>query len=128
SGRDVAIIEGEPGVAIVIAAWMLDPAICSAMSLGSRAGVIMCLTYLDRRLRALGLRRACFAEPPSTEEVHHANTGASGRARQAAPSTGHGAGSPGAERDYSRRSQPRRAAAGPPADGSREHGHQGDRR
>ena len=84
SGRDVAIIEAEPGVAIVIAAWMLDPAICATMSLGSPTVDIIGLTDLDRLLRALGLRRACFAEPPSTEEVHHANTDASGRPRQAA--------------------------------------------
>jgi hypothetical protein len=94
SGREAAIIEAEPGVAIVIAAWMLDPAICAAMSLGSPTVDISGLTDLDRLLRALGLRRACFAEPPSTEEVHHANTDASGRPRQAAPSTRHGIGRP----------------------------------
>ena len=49
------------------------------MSLGSPTVDIIGLTDLDRLLRALGLRRACFAEPPSTEEVHHANTDASGR-------------------------------------------------
>ena len=48
-----------PGVAIVIAAWMLDPAICTAMSLGSPTVDINCLTDLDRLLRALELRRAC---------------------------------------------------------------------
>jgi hypothetical protein len=92
SGRDVAIIEAQPGIAIVITAWMLDPAICAAMSLGSPMVDIIGLTDLDRLLRALGLRRACFAEPPSTEEVHHANTDASGRPRQAATSTRHSIG------------------------------------
>jgi hypothetical protein len=65
----VAVIESEPGIAIVIAAWMLDPTICAAMSLGSPAVDINGLTDLDRLLRDLGLRRACSAEPPSTEEV-----------------------------------------------------------
>src|SRR6478609_4984702 len=128
SGREVAIVEAEPGVAIVIAAWMLDPAICAAMSLGSPTVDIIGLTDLDRLLRALGLRRACFAEPLSIEEVLHANTDASGRPRQAALSTLHGIGSPGAERDDSGRSQHRRAASGPPVDGSCKHGPQGDRR
>src|ERR1700746_1395012 len=128
SGRDVAIIEAEPGVAIVIAAWMLDPAICAAMSLGSPTVDIIGLTDLDRLLRTLGLRRACFAEPPSTEEVHHANIDASGRPPQAAPSTRHGLGSPSGATDDSARSQPRRRASGPLVDGSREHGPRGDRR
>ena len=81
SGRDVAIVEAEPGVAIVIAAWMLDPAICATMSLGSPMVDIIGLTDLDRLLKALGLRRACFAEPPSIEEIHHANSHPSGCAR-----------------------------------------------
>ena len=127
SGRDVAIVEAEPGVAIVIAAWMLDPVICATMSLGSPAVDIAGLADLDRLLRALGLRRACSAEPPSTEEVHHANTAASGRPRQAAPSTRHGAGSPSAERNDSRRPQHRRAASGPPIDGSLGRRPKGDR-
>ena len=65
SDRDVAIVEAEPGVAIVIAAWMLDPTICAAMSLGSPTVDIIGLTDLNRLLRARGLRRACSAEPPS---------------------------------------------------------------
>jgi hypothetical protein len=36
SGREVAVVEAEPGVAIVLAAWMLDPAICATMSLVHR--------------------------------------------------------------------------------------------
>src|SRR3954470_6920246 len=63
-GRDVAVVEAERGVAIVIAAWMLDPGICAAMSLGSPTVDITGLADLDRLLRALGLRRACSAEPP----------------------------------------------------------------
>ena len=51
SGRDVVIVEAEPGVAIVLAAWMLDPAICAAMSLGAPTVDIAGLTDLDRLLR-----------------------------------------------------------------------------
>jgi hypothetical protein len=99
--RDVAVIEAKPGVAIVIAAWMLDPVVCPTMSLGSPAVDITGLADLDRLLRALGLRRACFAEAPSKEEVHHANTAAPGCPRQAAPAVRHGAGLPRVERDDS---------------------------
>src|SRR5579862_3278435 len=77
SGREVAIVEAEPGVAIVLAAWMLDPAICATMSLGPPRVDIAALADLDRLLRALGLRRACSAEPPPSEEVHHAIAAAS---------------------------------------------------
>ena len=79
SGREVAIVEAEAGVAIVLAAWMLDPAICATMSLGPPSGDIAGLTDVDRLLRALGLRRACSAELPPFEEVHHAITAAPGR-------------------------------------------------
>src|SRR5215472_14197255 len=72
SGREVAIVEAEPGVAIVLAAWMLDPAICATMSLGRPTVDIAALADLDRLLKALGLRRACSAEPAPSEEVHHA--------------------------------------------------------
>jgi hypothetical protein len=29
------VVEGEPGAAIVVAAWMLDPAVCAAMAIGA---------------------------------------------------------------------------------------------
>jgi hypothetical protein len=75
SGREVAIIESEPGVAIVLAAWMLDPAICATMSLGPPTVDIAGLTDLDRLLKALGLRRGCSAELPPSEEVHQPKSG-----------------------------------------------------
>ena len=34
-GGDVVVVEGEPGAAIVVAASMLDPAVCSAMETGA---------------------------------------------------------------------------------------------
>ena len=72
SGREVVVVEAEPGVAIVLAAWMLDPAVCSTMSLGAPTINIAGLADLDRLLKARGLRRRCSDEPLPTEEVHHA--------------------------------------------------------
>src|SRR6185437_4037255 len=128
SGREVAVVEAEPGVAIVLAAWMLDPVVCAAMSLGPPTIDIAGLADLDRLLKAFGLRRACSGEPPPTKEVHHAIAVAPGRPRQAIPSIRPVAGLSSAERDDSRRPQHRRSASGPPADGSCGRGSQGDRR
>ena len=72
SGREVVVVEAAPGVAIVVAAWMLDPAICATMSLGASRIDTAGLADLDRLLNALGLRRSCSDEPPSAEEVRHA--------------------------------------------------------
>jgi hypothetical protein len=35
SGAEVVVVEGQPGAAIVVAAWMLDPAVC-AILIGAR--------------------------------------------------------------------------------------------
>ena len=35
SGADVVVAEGEPGAAIVVAASMLNPAVCAAMEIGA---------------------------------------------------------------------------------------------
>ena len=35
AGADVVVVEGEPGAAIVVAAWMLDPAACAGMEIGA---------------------------------------------------------------------------------------------
>src|ERR1700746_2489362 len=67
SGREVVVVEAAPGVAIVLAAWMLDPVICAAMSLGTPTIDVAGLADLDRLLKALGLRRTCSGEPSSTE-------------------------------------------------------------
>lgn len=69
SGREVVVVEATPGVAIVLAAWMLDPAICATMFFGTPAIDIAGVADLDRLLKALGLRRTCSDDPPPTEEV-----------------------------------------------------------
>ena len=53
SGREVVVVGAEPGVAIVLATWMLDPAVCSTMSLGAPTIDISGLADLYRLLKAL---------------------------------------------------------------------------
>ena len=111
SGREVVVVEAAPGVAIVLAAWMLDPTICATMSLGTPTIDVAGLADLDRLLKALGLRRTCSDEPSSAEEVHHAV--ASDCFDQATPSAGDIAGPSRVERDDVLRPQRRRSASGP---------------
>src|SRR5580704_13152947 len=72
SGREGVVVEAAPGVAVVLAAWMLAAAICATMSLGTATVDLAGLAALDRLLKALRLRRTCSDEPPSAEELHHA--------------------------------------------------------
>jgi hypothetical protein len=96
----MSVVESEPGVAIVLAAWTLGPAVCATMILGSPMVDIAGLADLDRLLKALRFRRACSDdEPPPTEEVHHAISVASNSADHAAPPARNVAGSSCVERD-----------------------------
>jgi hypothetical protein len=54
-GREVAVVESEPGVAIVVAVWMLDPVACSAMALGTPAVDLLGLTSLHRKRSAFAV-------------------------------------------------------------------------
>src|SRR6202012_2164682 len=57
SGREVVVVEAAPGLAVVLAAWMLEPAVCATMSLGAPTVDVVGLADLDRLLQAFGLRR-----------------------------------------------------------------------
>jgi hypothetical protein len=72
SGREIAVVEIEPGVAIVVAAWMLDPIACAAMSFGPPAVDLLGLADRHRLLMTFGPRRTCSDEHSPVEEVHHA--------------------------------------------------------
>src|ERR1700722_5641793 len=99
SGREVVVVEAGPGVAIVLAAWMLDPAVCATLSLGAPTIVIAGLADLDRLLKALGLQRTCSDELPSTEEIYRAIAAASDCFDRAIPSARDSAGRSRVERD-----------------------------
>lgn len=54
-GADVVVVEGEPGAAIVVAAWMLDPAACLGMKIGAPHVSVEVLVDLHRLLTECGL-------------------------------------------------------------------------
>jgi len=128
SGREIVVVETEPGVAIVLAAWMLDPVACAALSFGPPAVDLAGLADLHRLLNILGLRRTCSDEHSPSEEVHHAAAVASDGSQQATPSVRDVAGFAGVEWDDERRPQHRASPSRPPSDGSRRRGSRGDRR
>jgi hypothetical protein len=53
---DVVHVQVEPGVVVVVAAWMLDAAACSGMELGEPRASLAALTELHHFLCALGFR------------------------------------------------------------------------
>jgi len=58
STGDVVYVEVEPGVVLVMAAWMLDAASCSGMELGEPCASVAALADLHHLLSALGFRRS----------------------------------------------------------------------
>jgi len=56
-GTDVVVVEGEPGMAIVIAAWMLDRSACAGLEIGEPQVSVPALVDLERLLKNQGLRR-----------------------------------------------------------------------
>ena len=126
SGREVAVVESEPGVAIVVAVWMLDPVACSAMTLGTPAVDLLGLTNLHQLLKSFGLRRACSDALP-IEEVHHEIAVASESLEQAAPSDRNAPGSTSVERNDEHRSQHSDPPSSTHSYGGRRRGTRGDR-
>jgi hypothetical protein len=55
---EVVHVEVEPGVVLVVAAWMLDAAFCSVMELGEPRTSVTALVDLHHLLSALGFRRS----------------------------------------------------------------------
>jgi hypothetical protein len=56
-GTDVVVVEGEPGKAIVIPAWMLNRRACAGLEIGEPQVSVLALVDLDRLLKNQGLRR-----------------------------------------------------------------------
>jgi hypothetical protein len=57
-GTDVVLVEGEPGAAIVVAAWMLDRLVCASMTIGAPRVSLPAFSELHQLLMQHGLRRS----------------------------------------------------------------------
>src|SRR5215203_2030324 len=57
AGGEVVHVEVAPGIVIVVAAWMLDPAACAGMELGAPRVAVSALAELHRLLIEHGFRR-----------------------------------------------------------------------
>jgi hypothetical protein len=52
-----------PGVVIVVAAWMLDPATCAGMAFGAPRVTVLALVELHQLLIERGFRRSSLGDP-----------------------------------------------------------------
>jgi hypothetical protein len=74
-------VEAEPGIVIVVAAWMLDPVACAGMATGAPCVVVPALVDLHHLLIECGSRRSSQDDPTIVQEEHDvvpANTVATG--------------------------------------------------
>jgi hypothetical protein len=116
---DVVLVEGEPGVAVLVSAWMLDPAACAGMRLGGPHASIEALVDLDRLLTEHGLRRSLDGDNDVAREDRREERIATERLPKAATSAQHVAGLDGTKGDERSRARRRGLAAGEAHDGSR---------
>jgi hypothetical protein len=92
---DVVHVEVEPGVVLVLAAWMLDAAFCSVMELGEPRASVAALADLHHLLSTLGFRRSsCGVFHTDYEEQYEppaeiTSDAASGTPPDGAPPTEH---------------------------------------
>src|ERR1700752_4521674 len=65
---EVVHVEVVPGVVVVVAAWMLDPAACAGMELGAPRVAVTGLIELHQLLTEGGFRRSSVDDPIVQEE------------------------------------------------------------
>jgi len=68
AGGEVVHVEVAPGVVIVVATWMLDPAACAGMALGAPRVTIAALDELHRLLIESGFRRSSLNDSTIVQE------------------------------------------------------------
>ena len=71
AGGDVVHVEVAPGIVIVMAAWMLDPAACAGMGLGAPRVTLAALAELHQLLTERGFRRSSQDDPTIVQEEQH---------------------------------------------------------
>ncbi len=128
SGREIAVVESEPGAAIVLAAWMLDPVACAGISFGRPMVDLAGLADFHRLLKTLGLRRTWSDEHSPVEEVRHEIAVAPDHSQHLATPNRNVTRPAGAERDDDSRPQHRDPLSGPRADGGGRCKSRGDQR
>jgi hypothetical protein len=85
AGGEVIHVEVAPGVVIVVAAWMLDPAACAGMALGTPRVSISALGELHQLLIEHGIRRSSSDDPTIVQEGQDEKPADTGAASSAAP-------------------------------------------
>src|SRR5882757_3166442 len=86
AGGDVVHVEVAPGIVIVVAAWMLDPAACAGMALGAPRVTLAALAELHQLLTERGFRRSSRDDPTIVQEEQHEEfAGAEGAIRGPTP-------------------------------------------
>src|SRR6516165_8782580 len=68
AGGEIVHVEVAPGVFIVMAAWMLDPAACAGMTLGAPRVSISALAEVHRLLIERGFRRSFLDDSSIVQE------------------------------------------------------------
>jgi len=127
-GADIVVVEGEPGAAIVVAAWMLDPAACAGMEIGAPHVSVEALVDLHRLLRERGLRRSYPDEADVVQEARNEECVTADCKVQATTPARHGVGFVGTEGDKGRRTRRGDLSVGTSPDGGRRRGDRGERR
>src|SRR5215475_2970869 len=91
-GADVVLVEGEHGAGIVVAAWMLDPAACAALTVGEPQVSVPALCDLRRLLLEHGLRRGSSGDQNVIAEASNEERITAGHRGKVGTPTDHGAG------------------------------------
>jgi hypothetical protein len=70
-GGEVVHVELAPGVVMVVAAWILDPAACAGMAFGAPRVTLSALAELHQLLTERGFRRSSQDDPIIVQEQQH---------------------------------------------------------
>jgi hypothetical protein len=82
---EVVHVEAAPGVVIVVAAWMLDPAACAGMTFGTPRVSLSVLAELHQLLIERGFRRSSLGDPTIVQEERDEKPDDTASASRAAP-------------------------------------------
>jgi len=119
TGGEVVHVEVAPGVVIVVAAWMLDPAVCATMACGSPRVTVLALAELHQLLIERGFRGSSPDDPTIVQEEQDEKPASAGTAVHDPASAQHPVRFGKASRDQPLGAQHNTLPAGPPPVGGR---------